>query len=170
MATNLDQFGQYLQQLHPHCKNALSQMECRSCLLWASDHRKFSERLINRAPSEKTFEGFFVTQKGLVAVTFTGYPFNHVNAKTWLGTCVAPMCTFVQVWSVTQTSTVQQSIKQTYAEAKRGTNKYCSAKYKTDVRRGQTNLSISFPVARLLTKQQNAPCNLLSVTWHCAVI
>ena len=154
MATNLDQFGQYLQQLHPHCKNGLSQMECRCCILWASDHRKFSERLINRAPSGKTFKGLFGTQKGLVAVTFTGSPFNHLNAKTWLGSCVAPICTFVQVWSVTQTSIVQQS----------------EGSYKTDVRRSQTNLSISFPIARLLTKQLNAPCNLLSVTWHCAVI
>ena len=154
MATNLDQFGQYLQQLHPHCKNGLSQMECRSSPLWASDHRKFSERLINRTPSVMMFIGLFGTQKGLVAVTFTGSPFNHLNAKTWLGSCVAPICTFVQVWSVTQTSIVQQS----------------EGSYKTDVRRSQTNLSISFPIARLLTKQLNAPCNLLSVTWHCAVI
>ena len=154
MATNLDQFGQYLQQLHPHWKNDLSQMECQCSCLWASDHRKFLERLIIRAPSEKTFLGLFGTQKGLVAVTFTGSPFNHVNAKTWRGTCAAPMLTCLRVCSVTQTSIVQES----------------EGSYKTDVRRGQTNLSISFAVARLLTKQLNAPCNLLSFTWHCAVI
>ena len=154
MATNFDQFGQYLQQLHPHCKNGLSQMECRRNPQRVSDHRKCSERLINSEPSSMTFKGLFGTQKGLVAVTFTGSPFNHVNAKTWLGTCVAPMCTFLRVWSVTQTSIVQQS----------------EGSYKTVVRRNQTNLSISFPVARLLTKQLNVPCNLLSFTWHCAVI
>ena len=154
MATDLDQFGQYLQQLHPHCKNGLSQMDCRRSPPGLSNHWKFLERFIIRIPSLMMFIGLVGIQKGLVAVTFTGSPFNHVNAKTWRGTCVAPMHTFLRVWSVTQTSIVQQS----------------EGSYKTDVRRGQTNLSISFAVARLLTKQLNAPCNLLLFTWHCAVI
>ena len=170
MATNFDQFGQYLQQLHPHCKNGLSQMECRSSPHRVSDHRKCSERLINRAPSSKTFEGLFGAQKGLVAVTFTGSPFNHVNAKTWLGTCVAPMYTFLEVWSVAQTSIVQWGFVQVWSVTQTSILQQSEGSYKTDVRRSQTNLSISFPVARLLTKQLNAPCNLLSVTWHCAVI
>ena len=62
MATDLDQFGQYLQQLHPHCKNGLSQMDCKNSVSWASAHLKFLEYL--STPSAKMRAGLFVTQKG----------------------------------------------------------------------------------------------------------
>ena len=122
MATNLDQFGQYLQQLYPHCKNGLSQMECRNAPLWACDHWKFLEYFSDRTASGMMFGGLFFIQKDFVAVMFTGSPFNHVKSKVMSGTCVAPMYTFLEVWSVAQTSIVQQSEgshKQTYTEAER---------------------------------------------------
>ena len=118
MATNLDQFGQYLQQLHPHCKNGLSQMECRNAPLWTCDHWKFWEYFSDRTPSGMMFEGLFFIQKDFVAVMFTRSPFNHVKSKGMSGTSVAPMYTFLEVRSVAQTS-IEGSHKQTYTEAER---------------------------------------------------